>query len=242
MKEAIITESVTKRFGKHTALDGVSLTVHEGELFGLLGVNGAGKTTLIRILCGLLPPDGGHATLLGLDRVEDMDTIKQLLAVSPQETAIAPNLTVAENLSFFAALYFESKAEAAVRVGEVVAMFSLNGVLDKRAKTLSGGWQRRLSIAIALLPRPKILFLDEPTLGLDILARRELWDVIRSLHGETTIVLTSHYLEEMEALCDRVAIMARGKIHSIGTTADIQAAAGTKSFEDAFVAIAKEEL
>ncbi len=228
--------AITKRYGEITALSEVDLQVEEGELFGLLGVNGAGKTTLIKILCGLTKPTGGDALVFGKSVKSDMEKIKSVVDVSPQETSVAPNLTVKENLDFFARLYYQDKAEGDAAVAEIVETFSLGEVLKRRAKTLSGGWQRRLSIAVALVSSPKVLFLDEPTLGLDVLARRELWKVIKKIKSKTTIVLTSHYLEEIEALCDRVAVMSEGKVLMCGTCAEIEAATGKGNLEDAFVA------
>lgn len=233
MNESIVVTDLCKDYRDVRALDRVSLTVGRGELFGLLGVNGAGKTTLIKILSGLVSKTSGEATVEGLSVPRDMERIKEILSVSPQETAIAPNLTVLENLRFFAAVYGKTDEE---NLRRIISTFSLEKVLNRRAKTLSGGWGRRLSIALALVTEPRVLFLDEPTLGLDVLARRELWDIIRALRGKITIVLTSHYLEEIEALCDRVAILASGKLLDIGTVAEIKARTGKKTFEDAFVA------
>lgn len=233
MNESIVVNDLCKDYRDVRALDRVSLTVDRGELFGLLGVNGAGKTTLIKILSGLVSKTSGSATVEGLSVPRDMEKIKEILSVSPQEIAIAPNLTVLENLRFFASVYGKTDEE---NIRRIISTFSLEEVLNRRAKTLSGGWGRRLSIALALVTEPRVLFLDEPTLGLDVLARRELWDIIRALRGKITIVLTSHYLEEIEALCDRVAILASGKLLDTGTVAEIKARTGKESFEDAFVA------
>ena len=189
MNESIVVTDLCKDYRNVRALDRVSLTVGRGELFGLLGVNGAGKTTLIKILSGLVSKTSGEATVEGLSVPRDMEKIKEILSVSPQETAIAPNLTVLENLRFFAAVYGKTDEE---NLRRIISTFSLEEVLNRRAKTLSGGWGRRLSIALALVTEPRVLFLDEPTLGLDVLARRELWDIIRALRGKITIVLTSH--------------------------------------------------
>ena len=239
--EAVRIENLAKKYGNVTALDAVNLAIDKGELFGLLGVNGAGKTTLIRILTGLTKPTGGEAYVFGKSVRSELAAVKKITGISPQETAVAQNLTVRENLEFFAAVYFPNKAERKARVDAITETFKLGEVLGKRAKTLSGGWQRRLSIAVALVSEPEILFLDEPTLGLDVLARRDLWRVIERLKGKVTVLLTSHYLEEIEALCDRVAIMTKGKTVAIGTTEEIKTATGESSFEDAFVKIAMEE-
>lgn len=238
---AIEVRSLSKRYGALTALDALSLDVKEGELFGLLGVNGAGKSTLIKILCGLIRPTSGEAAVAGFSLATELDKIKAAVDVSPQNTSVAPNLTVRENLAFFAGIYGVPRADVPDKVREVAELFSLTDVLDKRAKTLSGGYARRVSIAIALISSPKILFLDEPTLGLDVLARRELWRVIGKLKGRITILLTSHYLEEIEALCDRVAVLCRGKLLAVGTVPELEQATGTASLEDAFVTLAEKE-
>lgn len=238
--QAVKCENLTKKYKDVTALDGLTLQVEAGSLFGLLGVNGAGKTTLIKILCGLTSVTDGGAEVLGKSVKSEMAEIKSVIAVSPQETSVAPKLTVKENLDFFASVYFKDKQERQSAVDEVIETFSLGEVLSRRAGRLSGGWQRRLSIAVALISRPKVLFLDEPTLGLDVLARRELWQVIRKIRSKTTIVLTSHYLEEIEALCDRVAVLCKGRLAAEGTVAEILSASGEKTFEDAFVKIVTE--
>lgn len=238
---AVKCENLTKKYKGVTALDNCSLEVDEGALFGLLGVNGAGKTTLIKILCGLTPPTGGDAYVFDKSVKTQMSEIKNLVDVSPQETSVAGKLTVEENLKFFAEIYYRDKGERERAVQSVVETFSLDEVLSRRAGKLSGGWQRRLSIAAALVSNPKVLFLDEPTLGLDVLARRELWNVIRKVKGKTTIILTSHYLEEIEALCDKVTILNRGRVAAQGTVEEIKSEADEKSFEDAFVKIVKGE-
>ena len=210
---------VCKNYKTIKALDNVSLNVESGELFGLLGVNGAGKTTLIKILCGLSKKTSGEIVINGFNLDNDMDKIKEIVDISPQETSVAGNLTVKENLEFFASIYKNNDIKF---INEVIETFSLNDVLTQRAKTLSGGYKRRLSIAIALISKPKILFLDEPTLGLDVFARRELWSIIQKLKGKITIILTSHYLEEIEQLCDRVAILSKGKLLQVGTIKEIK--------------------
>lgn len=237
MNESIVISELCKSYRSVQALDRVSLTVHEGETFGLLGVNGAGKTTLIKLLSGLSRATSGDAVIEGLSVSRETEQVKARIAVSPQETAVAPNLTVTENLRFFADLY--GKRDEA-HLAHIVHAFRLETVADRRAKTLSGGWARRLSIALALISEPRILFLDEPTLGLDVLARRELWEIIRALHERITVVLTSHYLEEIEALCDRVAILASGQLLACGTVAEVTAGTGCASFEDAFVSIVEK--
>lgn len=238
--KAIELQGLTRCFKEKTAVDHVDLTIHEGELFALLGVNGAGKTTTIRMLCGLLRPDAGDALLLGHSITREPAATKALLNVSPQETAVAPNLTVRENLIFIAQLYGADKAAAKTKAQAMIDDFSLVDKAEKRAKTLSGGHQRRLSIAMALISEPKILFLDEPTLGLDVLARRELWQHIHALHGKVTIVLTTHYLEEAEALADRIGVMAQGRLTALGTAQELIAQTGCSTFEEAFVALAAQ--
>lgn len=230
----IITEKINKYYGQIHALKDVSLEIEENSLFGLLGVNGAGKTTLIKILTCLIEPSDGKATVHGYSVTDEPREVKKIADVSPQETAVAPNLTVKENLDFFAALYGTDDKEY---IASIIDGFSLGEVLSQRAKTLSGGWKRRVSIAIGMISKPKVLFLDEPTLGLDVLARRELWKIIRSLKGKATIILTTHYLEEAEALCDKVAIMAKGEVLAAGTPEELKFSAGTENFEDAFVKI-----
>ena len=232
-------KQLNKLYGNLHALKDISLGIKENELFGLLGVNGAGKTTLIKILTCLSKQTSGEAYVHGFSVKDNPEKVKEIVDVSPQETAVAHNLTVRENLDFFASLY-NTRDEA--YISSVVNAFSLEEVENQRAKTLSGGWKRRLSIAIGLISKPKILFLDEPTLGLDVIARRELWKIINNMKGKITIILTTHYLEEAEALCDRVAVMAKGKVKATGTPAELKAIAKTDNFEDAFIKIAEGEL
>ena len=239
---AIQTQNLTKRFRDQTAVDALNLTVEDGELFALLGVNGAGKTTTIRMLSCLLSPTSGDALLLGDSIVAAPQRVKAKINVSPQETAVARSLTVRENLVMMAGIYGASRADADARAQEIMASLGLTAVAGQRAKTLSGGYQRRLSIAMALITQPRILFLDEPTLGLDVLARRELWHVIEGLRGRVTVILTTHYLEEAEALSDRIGVMAGGRLRAVGTAAELMAQTGAANFEEAFVALATEEV
>lgn len=235
----IETKQLNKFYKNLHALKDINIGIKENELFGLLGVNGAGKTTLIKILTCLSEQTSGEAYVHGFSVKDNPEKVKEIVDVSPQETAVAHNLTVRENLDFFASLY-NTRDEA--YISSVVNAFSLEEVENQRAKTLSGGWKRRLSIAIGLISKPKILFLDEPTLGLDVIARRELWKIINNMKGKITIILTTHYLEEAEALCDRVAVMAKGKVKATGTPAELKAIAKTDNFEDAFIKIAEGEL
>ena len=237
--DGIVTCSLTKKYGAVTAVDRLTLTVPAGERFALLGVNGAGKTTTVRMLSCLTRPTAGEALVAGESVTARPRAVKARIGLSPQETAVAPNLTAEENLLFMAGAHGMDRSAARVRTAELARTLDLGEVLPRRARTLSGGWQRRLSIAMALVSRPKVLFLDEPTLGLDVLARAALWDAIRSLEG-VTVILTTHYMEEAEALADRVGIMARGRLLCAGTAAQLKARAGTDRFEDAFVAIVKE--
>ena len=228
----ITIDNVCKNYKSKKALDNVSLSIKKGELFGLLGVNGAGKTTLIKILCGLTRKTSGTITINNFNLDKEIDKIKEIIDISPQETSLANNLTVKENLEFFANIYNNNDVKV---INEIIDIFNLNEVLNQRAKTLSGGYKRRLSIAIALISKPKILFLDEPTLGLDVFARRELWNIIKKLQKNITIILTSHYLEEIENLCDRVAILSNGKLLKTGTIEEIKQITNTQNFEDAFI-------
>ncbi len=233
---AIETNNLTKKFKEKTAVHGINLQIKEGELFALLGTNGAGKTTTIKMISTLILPTDGEIKIEGLDIIKDRQKIKEILNVSPQETAIAPNLSVKENLEFIAGVYqILNKKE---KINELIKMFKLEEVLNQKAKTLSGGWQRKVSIAIALINEPKILFLDEPTLGLDVIARKELWSVIEKLKGKITIILTTHYMEEAESLSDRVGIMAKGNLVDVGTPEELIKRTGVTKFEDAFVKIA----
>ena len=234
---AIEILGLTKEYGGRRAVDRLELAVPAGELFALLGVNGAGKSTTIKMLSCLTAPTEGDGRLMGHSVRTDSHRAKEILAVSPQETAIASNLTVRENLELMVGIYGRPKE----RITQVMEQLDLGQWAKQRAKTLSGGWQRRLSIAMALVSQPEVLFLDEPTLGLDVLARRELWGVIRGLKGHTAMVLTTHYLEEAESLADRIGIMNQGRLRAVGTVEELEALAGCEKFEDAFVALAGEE-
>lgn len=239
--QAIKTEHLRKEYRDVTAVEDLNLQVAQGELFSLLGVNGAGKTTTIRMLSCLCRPTSGEALLGGKSIVRDTAAVKAMIGVSPQETAVAPNLTVQENLELMCGVHGFSKEKSRQKVTALSVQFGLDAVLKKKASRLSGGWQRRLSIAMALISEPQILFLDEPTLGLDVLARSELWDAIRALKGAITIILTTHYMEEAEALSDRIGIMKDGRLLTTGTAEELKQLAGKDKFEDAFVAIVKED-
>ena len=232
----IETNNLTKEYKNTIAVNNLNLKIKDGELFALLGTNGAGKTTTIKMLSGLILPTMGTITIHNMNMENDMFKIKELLNISPQETAIAPNLTVLENLEFMAGVYqIKNKKE---KIEELIKIFKLDKVVDKRANTLSGGWQRKLSIAISLINEPKVLFLDEPTLGLDVIARKELWKVIIGLKGKMTIILTTHYMEEAEYLSDRIGIMSNGILVDVGTVDELIKKTKTKKLEDAFIKIA----
>ena len=237
--EAIRAVQLTKKYKDTTAVDRLDLQVLQGELFSLLGVNGAGKTTTVKMLSCLTQPTSGDAFLLGKSICKEAAAVKTLIAVSPQETAVAPGLSVQENLELMCGVHGFAKEKKNLKIKELTELLGLETVVKKKAGKLSGGWQRRLSIAMALISEPKILFLDEPTLGLDVLARSDLWDIIRSLKGRVTIILTTHYMEEAEALSDRIAIMKDGKLLICDTAEKIKEAARKDHFEEAFIHIVK---
>jgi len=238
--EAIKTVNLTKKYKDFVAVDNLNLQINQGELFSLLGVNGAGKTTTIKMLSCLTKPTCGDAFVDGISITQNETSVKQVIGVSPQETAIAPNLSVKENLELMCGIHGFSKEKSRAKVAELTQQFHLQDILNKKAGKLSGGWQRRVSIAMALISEPSILFLDEPTLGLDVLARSELWDVIRTLKGNITIILTTHYMEEAEALSDRIGIMKNGKLLLTGTAQELMEKTSADRFENAFITIVKE--
>lgn len=237
---AIVTKNLTKKYKDKIAVNSINLSINDGEMYALLGVNGAGKSTTIKMLSCLIKPTSGDALLNGNSIVSDSEKVKRIINVSPQETAVAPNLTVRENLELMARIYGFGNEDAVSKVQKMIEDFELSDIAKSKAKTLSGGWQRRLSIAMALISDPEILFLDEPTLGLDVLARRELWNKIGSLKGKITIILTTHYLEEAESLSDRIGIMVKGNLIAEGTAEELKQSVNANTFEDAFVKIAEE--
>ena len=236
---AIKTIGLTKRYKDILAVDNLSLCVEKGELFSLLGVNGAGKTTTIKMLSCLTEPSDGEAYLLGKSIVKDTREVKSVIAVSPQETAIAHGLSARENLELICGVYGFKKDKSEQKIKELTELLGIESILNRKAGKLSGGWQRRLSIAMALISEPQILFLDEPTLGLDVIARSDLWDIIRSLKGRVTMVLTTHYMEEAEALSDRIAIMKDGRLLMCDTPDGIKNKTGEDSVEKAFIKVVK---
>ena len=238
--EAIKTADLVKRYKDRVAVDKLNLEIREGELFSLLGVNGAGKTTTIKMLSCLTMPTAGDAFVGGHSVIRESGAVKRLIGVSPQESAVAPNLSVRENLALICGIHGFSKEKTGAKIGELTGQLIPEEILQRKAGKLSGGEQRRLSIAMALISEPRILFLDEPTLGLDVLARHDLWDAIRALKGKTTIILTTHYMEEAEALSDRIGIMKDGRLLAVGTAGELKNRAGTENFEAAFVSIVKE--
>ena len=240
--KAIKTVNLTKRYKDVTALDRVNLEIDDGELFSLLGINGAGKTTMIKMLTCLALPTEGDAYVGGKSVIDHSNDIKRFIGVSPQESAIAPNLTAKENLELIAGIHGFSKKESEARISDISLKLGLGSVLGRKAGKLSGGFQRRLSIAMALISEPKILFLDEPTLGLDVIARRELWDLILDMKGKVTIVLTTHYMEEAEALSDRIGIMKDGRLLAVGGAPELKNLAGVSDFESAFISIVKGDV
>jgi len=238
---AINAINLTKKYKDLVAVDKLNLQIEQGELFSLLGVNGAGKTTTIKMLSCLTKPTSGEAFVGGADTVRDELNVKRVIGVSPQETAIAPNLSVKENLELMCGIHGLSREKRQVKIKELSEQFRLNDILSKKAGKLSGGWQRRVSIAMALISEPSILFLDEPTLGLDVIARSELWEIIRAMKGKVTIILTTHYMEEAEALSDRIGIMKSGRMLITGTANELMEMTATDKFENAFIAIVKGE-
>lgn len=237
---AIVTKNLTKKYKDKIAVNSINLSINDGEMYALLGVNGAGKSTTIKMLSCLIKPTSGDALLNGNSIVSDSEKVKRIINVSPQETAVATNLTVRENLELMARIYGFGNEDAVSKAQKMIEDFELSDIAKSKAKTLSGGWQRRLSIAMALISDPEILFLDEPTLGLDVLARRELWNKIGSLKGKITIILTTHYLEEAESLSDRIGIMVKGNLIAEGTAEELKQSVNANTFEDAFVKIAEE--
>lgn len=237
---AIQAINLTKKYKEKTAVNSLNLSIQKGELFALLGINGAGKSTTIKMLSCLTKPTSGDAIILGSSIVSNSAKVKKQINISPQETAVAPNLTVRENLELIAGIYGNDKKQSKRKAQDSISYFELSEIAKDKTKTLSGGWQRRLSIAMALISQPQVLFLDEPTLGLDVLARRALWNIITKLKGKVTIILTTHYLEEAESLSDRIGIMSKGELNAIGTVNELMAKTNTTKFEDAFIAIAQK--
>lgn len=240
--QAIKITELVKRYKNIIAVNKLNLEIEEGELFSLLGVNGAGKTTTIKILSCLTKPTSGDAIVGGYSVTSESEYVKRLIGVSPQETAVAPNLSVKENLELICGIHGFSKEKTKAKIEELSNQFNLRDVMQRKAGKLSGGWQRRVSIAMALISEPQILFLDEPTLGLDVIAKHDLWKAICALKGKITIILTTHYMEEAATLSDRIGIMKNGELLATGTVEELNKIAGTNNFEEAFVTIVKEAI
>lgn len=239
--KSIEIKNLTKKFKERVAVNNLSLDINEGEFFALLGQNGAGKTTTIKMLCCLTMPTSGDALVMGNSITKEPLKVKQIINVSPQETAVAPNLSIKENLEFICEVYGNSKTESIKKANEMLVKFKLKDRENDKAKTLSGGMQRRLSIAMALISDPKILFLDEPTLGLDVRARNDLWEILLELKGKITIILTTHYLEEADKLADRIAIMHNGSLKALGTSKELEKLSNKNTLEDAFLSLTEED-
>lgn len=237
---AVEAIGITKQYKDVTAVDNLNLKITKGEIFSLLGINGAGKTTAIKMLSCLTRPTSGDAFVMDHSIINDTKSVKSVIGVSPQETAVAHNLSVRENLEFICGLHGFGEEKRESKINELAEKFNLTEILSKKAGKLSGGWQRRVSIAMALISEPAVLFLDEPTLGLDVIARSELWDMIRALKGKMTIILTTHYMEEAEALSDRIGIMKNGRLLMVGNTRELMARTNTDKFENAFISIVRE--
>src|SRR5437868_12060604 len=229
---AVYVEGVVKRFGKTTALAGVDLDVEEATVFGLLGPNGAGKTTLVRVLATLLAPDAGRAEVFGRDVVHDAAGVREVLGLTGQFAAVDEMLTGRENLQMFGRLFDLSAAEARRRGDELLERFDLADAADRPARTYSGGMRRRLDLASSLLTRPRVLFLDEPTTGLDPRSRNQIWTVVRELaHEGTTLLLTTQYLEEADELADRIAVIDHGRVIAQGTGNELKDQVGGQILE-----------
>jgi len=233
---AIAIEGLTKDFGDIRAVDGLTLDIPEGEIFGLLGPNGSGKTTTISCLTGLIEPTGGASKIGGFDAWNERSEARKVLGLCPQETALYPYLTAEENIALFAELYSVPKAERSRRVDYILEKVGLSENADRRVAKFSGGMKRRVSIAMALVHDPKIVFLDEPTVGMDPQSRRAVWDFVVELKdGRKTVLLTTHYMEEAEELCDRVGVIDHGKLIELGSPADLKTKYHARDLEDVFI-------
>lgn len=239
VRTMIEIKNITKKYSKLVAVDNVSFEIQDKECFALLGFNGAGKTTLINILTTGMLPTSGTAIINNFDLVKEQEKIRKIINISPQESAVAKNLTVRENLALIASLYNIQDKNS--KIDAIISKFGLKEKENVRCKKLSGGQIRRVSIALAMITEPQILFLDEPTLGLDVKSRKILWEIISELKNSLTILLTTHYLEEVEFLADRIGIISRGQIKAIGTRDEILKVTETDSLEDALLKLSEEE-
>jgi drug efflux transport system ATP-binding protein len=244
MQAAVDTRDLTRRFGALTAVEALTVRIEQGEVFGLLGPNGSGKTTTIRMLCGLLEPSAGTALVAGIDVTVAPEQIKQRIGYMAQKVGVYEDLTVAENLEFYAGIYGLRRGATLARLAEVVAFLELRDRLGQLAGQLSGGWRQRLALACALIHQPALLFLDEPTAGVDPAARRRFWRTIHDLAtgGGTTVLVTTHYMDEAEQ-CGRLAMMSRGRLIALGTPAEVAAQVGGAggTLEDAFVILQERD-
>jgi ABC-2 type transport system ATP-binding protein len=238
---AIETHELTRRFGTLTAVRQLTLRIERGEVFGLLGPNGSGKTTTIRMLCGLLEPSEGWAKVAGIDVAIAPEQVKQHIGYMSQKFGLYEDLTVAENLDFYAGIYGLRREARTARLAAVITFLGLGARLEQPVAQLSGGWKQRLALACALIHEPPVLFLDEPTAGVDPAARRTFWSAIHDLaHQGTTVVVTTHYMDEAER-CARLAMMSAGRLIAMGTPAEVAAQVGGKTLEDAFVLLQERD-
>ena len=235
------TRGLTRRFGPVTAVRELTLRIERGEVFGLLGPNGSGKTTTIRMLCGILEPSAGSATVAGIDVAATPEQVRQRIGYMSQQFGLYEDLTAGENLTFYAAIYGLTGDARRARVAEVVAFLEIGARLRQLAGELSGGWKQRLALGCALLHSPAVLFLDEPTAGVDPAARRRFWGAIHDLaaHG-TTVLVTTHYMDEAER-CQRLAMLSGGRLIALGTPAEVAAQVGGRTLEDAFVILQERD-
>lgn len=236
---AIDIQHLEKQYSHIMAVQDFSLQVKDGEILSLLGMNGAGKTTVIKMLSCLTKPTSGDAWIYGKSILSAPTAVKSMIGIAPQESSFARNLTVEENLRMMCGIYGISKERTTKNMTRIIQQLSLQKVLRQRAGKLSGGWQKRLSIAMALVTEPKLLFLDEPTLGLDVMARRELWHVLEALKGSLTIILTTHYLEESEHLADHIAILKEGQLKAFGTLDELKEQTKQSDLESVFLAVSE---
>jgi ABC-2 type transport system ATP-binding protein len=236
----IEAENLTRRFGDFTAVDAISLKVAAGEVFGFLGANGAGKTTAMRIFCGLLEPTSGRATVAGFDAMTQSEEIKKRIGYMSQKFSLYGKLSVRQNIRFFAGIYGLSREQVKHKTSEVVARLGLTHAADTRVDDLPLGWKQRISFAVATVHEPKVVFLDEPTGGVDPIVRRQFWDMIFEAAARgMTVFVTTHYMDEAE-YCDRISIMVDGAVAAIGKPADLCAELGVSTVQDVFVALAKK--
>jgi ABC-2 type transport system ATP-binding protein len=239
--DAVVVHGLRKTFGTMVAVEGLDLTIHRGEVFGLLGPNGSGKTTTIRMLCGLMVPSGGSATVVGFDIVREAEQIRRRIGYMSQRFGLYDDLTVTENLTFYASIYGLHGAERRARVAELLDELGLRERTAQLAGTLSGGWKQRLALACATAHRPAMLFLDEPTAGVDPASRRLFWQRIYALAEQgTTILVTTHYMDEAER-CQRLAFLSRGKLIAVGTVAEVLEHFHQPTIEDVFIELQRRD-